>query len=146
MASTYVSLRVHLVFATKGRRPVIADAWRNRLHEYLGGVLRGLGATPLAIGGVSDHVHILVGIKTTHAVADLVREIKKASTEWVRNEAKVRAFQWQEGYAALSVGETKSVIAYVQHQEEHHRRVNSADELRALLEEAGVEVNPRYFE
>lgn len=81
MASTYVSLRVHLVFATKGRQPTISNDWRGRLHAYLGGTLRGLGATLLAVGGVADHVHLLVGIRTTHAVADLVRETKKASTE-----------------------------------------------------------------
>lgn len=146
MASTYVSLRVHLVFATKGRQPTIADAWRGRLHEYLGGTLRGLGAVPLAVGGVSDHIHLLVGIRATHAVADLVRETKKASTEWVRREVGVGGFAWQEGYAALSVGSTEAVIAYIQNQEAHHRKVGSADELRALLEEAGVEIDPRYFE
>lgn len=146
MASTYVSLSVHLIFATKGRLPLIADPWRDRFHEYLGGTLRGLGTRPLAIGGVADHVHILAGIKTTHAVADLVRETKKASTDWIRNEIGVRGFHWQAGYAALSVGETEHVIAYIHSQEAHHRKVSSANDLRALLEEAGLEIDPRYFE
>ena len=146
MASTYVSLRVHLVFATKGRQPLIVEGWRGRLHAYLGGTLRGFGATPLAIGGVADHVHILVGIRATHTVADLVRETKKAATEWVRSEVGVRSFQWQEGYAVLSVGNIEAVIAYIQNQEAHHRKIGSADELRVLLEEAGVEIDPRYFE
>lgn len=124
---------------------MIASDWRPRLHAYLGGTLRGLGATPLAIGGVDDHVHLLVGIKATHAVADLVRETKKASTEWVRGEQGLRDFRWQEGYAALSVGSPEPVVAYIANQEAHHRKLDSADELRALLEEAGVEIDPRYF-
>ena len=146
MASTYVSLRVHLVFATKGRLPMIADAWRGRLHAYLGGTLRGLGATSLAVGGVADRVHILVGIKSTHAVADLVRETKKATTDWVRSEVGARDFQRQEGYAALSVGEIGAVVAYIENQEAHHREWRFADELRALLEEAGIDIDPQYFE
>ena len=146
MASTYVSLRVHIVFATKERQPLIGDAWRGRLHAYLGGTLRGLGGTPLAIGGVANHVHLLVGIKATHAVADLVRELKKSSTEWIRVETGVRGFQWQEGYAALSVGVIGPVVAYLENQEAHHRKVSSDDELRSLLEEAGIEINLRYFE
>lgn len=124
MASTYVSLRIHIVFSTKHRQPTIADDWRGSLHAYLSGTLRGLGVTPLAIGGVADHVHILIGIKPIHAIADLVRETKKASTEWVRREAGVSEFRWQEVYAAFSVGAVDRVIAYIANQEAHHRKLS----------------------
>ena len=133
MASTYVSLRVHLVFATKGRLPLIAEGVASTPPRLSRWTLRGLGAVPLAVGGVADHVHVLIGIKATHAVSDLVREAKKASTEWVRGEIGLRSFQWQEGYAALSVGEIGAVAAYIENQEAHHRRRSSADELRGVV-------------
>ena len=76
MASSHVSLRYHIVFSTKNRFPFIESAWRTRLHEYLGGTVRGLGGVPLQVGGVADHVHLLVGLKAIHAVADIVREAR----------------------------------------------------------------------
>ncbi len=146
MASTYLSLNVHIVFATKGRAPMIGGDWRSDLHSYIGGAARGLGATPLAVGGVADHVHLLVGLRTTHAVTDLVREIKKASSTW--SSDRYDGFAWQEGYAALTVGpsDIRRLVAYIGKQEEHHRKVSSAEELRALLEEFGVPYDERFFE
>jgi len=146
VASTYLSLNVHVIFATKGRRPLIADEWRGDLHAYLGGTLRGLGAHPFAIGGVADHVHLLAGLRGIHAVADLVREVKKASSSWA--SARAPGFAWQEGYAALSVRaeDVCAVADYIGRQEEHHRRLSSAEELRQILAEAGVEVDERFFD
>ena len=86
MSSTYLSLHYHIVFSTKDRAPLIAESWRPRLHEYLGGTARGLGGFPEGIGGVADHVHILAGLKSTHCVADFLRELKKASSAWVHEE------------------------------------------------------------
>src|SRR5262249_49652968 len=83
MGSTFLSLHYHLVFATRNREPMIARVWRGRLHEYLGGTVRGLGAFSERVGGVDDHVHLLVGHKATHCLADFVRELKKASSVWV---------------------------------------------------------------
>ncbi len=146
MASTYTNLHIHVIFATKGRAPTIAPEWRSDLHAYLGGTVRGLGAVPLAIGGVADHVHLLVGIKATQPVADLVREIKKASSAWASE--RWRDFAWQTGYAAFSVGPSKiaRIRAYVETQEKHHRMLSSAEELRMLLDEHGVEYDERYFQ
>lgn len=86
MSSTYLSLHYHIVFSTKERRPMIADAWKSRLHEYLGGTVKGLDGFPQRVGGVADHVHLLVGLKSTHCLADFLRELKKASSAWVHNE------------------------------------------------------------
>jgi Transposase IS200 like len=80
MSSTYLSLHYHLVFSTKNREPFIAPDWRARPHEYLGGTVAGLGGFPQGTGGVDDHVHLLVGLKATHALADFMRELKKASS------------------------------------------------------------------
>src|SRR5580692_5564998 len=106
MPSTYVSLHYHLVFATKHREPFIASAWRPRLHEYLGGTISGLGGFPQGVGGVGDHVHLLVGLKATQNVADVLRELKKASSAWVHEEIGLRTFAWQDGYAAFTVSPT----------------------------------------
>jgi len=146
MGSTYHSLHYHVVFSTKERRPLIAPAWRPHLHEYLGGTVRGLGAVAEAVGGVADHVHLLVSLKTTDAPAGLVRELKKASSGWAAQEHDP-LFAWQEGYAIFSVSWTHvaAVRRYIGGQEEHHREVAFIDELRRVLERNGVEYDRRYL-
>ena len=149
MSSTYLSLHYHLVFATKHREPIIDQAWRFRLHEYLGGTIGGLGGFSEGVGGVADHVHLLVGLKATHCLADVLRELKKASSVWVHNEIGLSSFGWQEGYAAFTVSPTTArpqVKSYIDHQEEHHRGQSSRDELVEMLALAGVEYDPKYFE
>jgi REP element-mobilizing transposase RayT len=148
MASTYLSLHYHLVFATKNREALIAPEWRSRLHQYLGGIISGLGGFPQGVGGVADHVHLLVGLKATHCLADVLRELKKASSVWVHEQIGLQTFFWQEGYAAFTVGAPTrpAVQKYIANQEEHHRARSSRDELLDLLSKAGIEYDPRYFE
>src|SRR5213595_2808866 len=98
MGSTYLSLHFHLVFGTKNREPCIDPKWRSRLHENLGGTVSGLGGFPEGIGGVADHVHLLVGLKATHCLADVSRELKKASSVWVHEQIGLPSFAWQDGY------------------------------------------------
>lgn len=100
MPSTHLSLHYHIIFATKERRPFIAPELRERLHAYLGGVLREMDAIPQCVGGVADHIHILAGLKATHCLADVMRDLKRASSEWVHETIGDRAFAWQEGYGA----------------------------------------------
>ena len=146
MASTYLGMYTHIVFATKRRAPMIGETWREGLHAYLAGTLRGLNAQPYAVGGVADHVHILARLKATHSLADLLRETKKASSIWAHQH--YHAFAWQEGYAAFSVsyGHLRTVASYIGNQEMHHQVTGSADELKALLEENGIEFDERFFE
>lgn len=148
MGSTFLSLHYHIVFSTKDRRPLIASAWRPRLHEYLGGTVRGLGGVPEAIGGVEDHVHLLVGLRATHTLADFVRELKKAGTAWIRDEKLERLFSWQEGYAAFTVSPNvrKRVKGYIANQEQHHKRKDFINELTTLLAQAEIEYDPKYLE
>ena len=147
MPSTYLSLHYHLVFSTKNREPMIASEWRGRLHDYLGGTIRGLGGFPEGIGGVADHVHLLVGLKATHCLADVMRELKKASSSWVHDETGLRSFAWQEGYAAFTVSTTSrdAVRHYIANQEEHHRIKPFREELVEMLRKAGVEYDPKYL-
>jgi putative transposase len=146
MGSTFHSLHYHVVFSTKKRRPLIKVQWRERLHKYLGGTIRGLGAVPEMIGGVDDHVHLLLSLKTTEAPADIVREFKKASSVWAA-ERYDPMFAWQEGYAIFSVSWThcKSVARYIARQETHHRKVPLVEELKRLLERNGITFDRRWL-
>ncbi len=148
MPSTYTSLEYHLVFATKQREPLIAPDWRRRLHEYLGGAARGLGGIPQDVGGVADHVHLLVALKPTHCLADFMRELKKASSVWVADALGQRAFRWQEGYAAFTVSPTglAAVRNYIARQEEHHRARTFREELVEFLKTSGITFDPRYLD
>jgi putative transposase len=148
MPSTYLSLHYHIVFGTKERRPLILPAWQPRLHEYLGGTIRGLDGFPQAVGGVADHVHMLVALKATHCLADVLRELKKASSVWVHEELGDRSFAWQEGYAAFTVSATArtKVREYIEGQAEHHRTTMFREELLAMLQRAEVTFDRRYFD
>ena len=148
MASTYLSLHYHLVFGTKDRLPIIDVAWRSRLHEYLGGTVRQLGGVAEAVGGVADHVHVLAGLKATHNVSDLVREMKKSSSAWIHQTVGWRRFAWQDGYAAFTVSATsrEAVRTYIANQEEHHRRRSFREEVIEMLEKTGVVYDPKYLD
>jgi REP element-mobilizing transposase RayT len=147
MSSTYLSLHYHIVFGTKNREPLIAPSWRARLHEYMGGTISGLGGIPQGIGGVADHVHLLIGLKATHCISDILRELKKASSLWVHETLKIPSFTWQEGYAAFTVSATSrsGVRTYIANQEEHHRVKSYRDELLEMLQLAEVDFDLAYF-
>ena len=148
MPSTFLALHYHLVFSTKDRAPIIESAWRDRLHEYLGGTVNGLGGFCQGVGGVKDHVHLLVGLKATHCLADFMRELKKASSIWVHDEIDDRRFAWQEGYGAFTVSPTArtGVKQYIANQEEHHRVKSFREELEEFLIQAGVPYEDRYLD
>ena len=148
MPSTFLALHYHLVFSTKDRTPVIAQAWRSRLWDYLGGTVQGLGGYSEGVGGVADHVHLLVGLRATHRLADFMRELKKASSVWVHQEMQNPHFQWQEGYGAFTVSPTArpQVQRYIDGQEEHHRTLSFREELKGLLLKAGVKFEDRYLD
>ena len=146
MPSTFLSLHYHIIFSTKARQPFIRAQWRASLHEYVGGTVRGLLAVPEAVGGVEDHIHLLVGLKATHRLADFLRELKKASSVWAA-EHRDRLFAWQEGYAAFTVSPTnrEAVRGYIAGQEAHHRKQTFEEELVHLLAKAGVSYDPRFL-
>lgn len=143
MAHTFATLNTHIVFGTKNREPMITNA--DEMHAYLGGIVRGLGGTALKVGGIADHVHLLVRFKPTLALADAVEQIKGSSSKWM-NEHMPTRFRWQKGYSAFSVSPSAvdAVIRYIARQAEHHRRVTFAEEYLAFLKECGVEYDERY--
>lgn len=148
MASTFLSLHYHIVFSTKHRVPCIDAAWIERLHEYLGGTVQGLGGYSQGVGGVADHVHLLMGLKATHCLADVMRELKKASSAWVHEQIALPTFAWQEGYAAFTVSSTArdGVRRYIANQQEHHRSRSFREELIDILIKAGVAFEDRYLD
>src|ERR1051325_1362201 len=146
MASTHLSLHYHLVFGTKDHQPLIHKSWRTRLHKYLGGVVKTLDGVPEAVGGASDHVHLLVGLRATHCLADVLREIKSVSSGWIHDELRAASFRWQEGYGAFTVSpsQRESVRAYILSQEGHHRTRTFREEYLELLRRNAVTFDERY--
>lgn len=147
MAHTLTHLAYHLVFSTKDRIASIDEELKQRLHPYIGGILREIKAGAITIGGTSDHVHILVTLPPTSCVSDVMRTVKTNSSRWVHSEIKKPAFAWQVGYAAFTVNRSSSagVARYITDQEEHHRKRSFRDELIVLLKKHGVDYDARYI-
>jgi len=147
MPSTHLSLHYHVVFSTKERHPWIKSNWRNDLHGYLGGCVKTLDGVPEEIGGTDDHVHLLLGLRATHCLADVLREIKKVSSRWVHEDLRLPQFTWQEGYGAFTVSRSNvaTVRNYIARQEEHHRKRSFQEEYLDLLEKHDIEFDERFL-
>ena len=146
MPSTHLSLHYHLIFGTKDHEPIIDKSWRPRLHAYLGGLTKTLGGTVESIDGMSDHVHLLIGLRATHCLAEVMREIKSVSSGWVHDEIHMPGFAWQEGYGAFTVSPSQrdAVCSYILSQEDHHRTRTFRDEYLELLRRSGIDFDERY--
>jgi REP element-mobilizing transposase RayT len=147
MPATHLSLYYHLIFSTKGRRCWINECWEERLYSYLGGILRRLGAVAEEIGGAVDHVHIMAGLKATHCLAEVMRDIKAISSGWVHSAIGIRLFQWQDGYGAFTVSnsDVEAMRRYIRGQKEHHRKRTFQEEYLDLLRQSGIEFDERYL-
>jgi REP element-mobilizing transposase RayT len=133
MASTFVNIRVHVIFSTAGRRELIRENLRDTLWQYIRGIGRNNGIAIDAVGGMSDHIHLLLMLPAQLDIAKAIQTIKANSSRWMRQS--VRGFRWQDGYAALSVSASnaRAVADYIEHQPEHHRKRSFADELKTSL-------------
>lgn len=147
MPSTHLALNYHLIFSTKHRETWMSVEWRDELHAYLGGIIKGLSGIPMAVGGVSDHVHLLVGLRATHCLADVMRELKSESSQWVHRHRNQPGFAWQEGYAGITVSPShlEDVKRYVLRQEEHHRTKSFKEEYVEFLQKCGIEYDDKYL-
>ncbi len=134
MSHTYISELVHIVFSTKERAHTIGPEIKDRLWSFLGGIARKNGFKALAVGGTSNHVHMLVSLPATLAVAKAVQLLKGGSSKWLNETVKPR-LEWQSGYGAFSVGisQQNATITYINSQEEHHRTHSFEDEFLAFL-------------
>ena len=146
MPRTYSAIYLHVIFATKARQAWLGDDIGERVHALLGGIVRDLGGSALAIGGVEDHVHLLIKWRTDETIATLKREVKSRSSRWIHEELGVGAFAWQEGYSVFSVSRSgvDDVRSYIAKQVEHHRVRSFKEELIEFLERHGVEWDREY--
>jgi REP element-mobilizing transposase RayT len=148
MGDSFTNLVFHVVFSTKERIPLIKGDYRERLYEYIGGIIRGQRGTLLEIGGMPDHVHLLARFRASASVSTMVRFIKSNSSLW-RNEqpGRTERFGWQVGYGAFSVSESQipRVRAYIRKQEEHHAQASFKDELIILLRKNGLRFEERHL-
>lgn len=148
MAGTFTNLLYHVIFSTKDRQGLILPEFRHDLHDYIGGILRNTGGILLAIGGVPDHIHLVLKLGADASVAETLRIIKANSSKWAnKRSAKSSRFEWQRGYGAFTVSESQlpAVVDYVQRQEEHHRSRSFQEEFTAFLERHGISFDPKYI-
>jgi len=147
MPSTYGSLLCHVVFSTRNRLPQVAPEWRARLHGLLGHVALDHDARPLEVGGVADHVHILLALRPVHCLGELMRAIKRDSSRWVHDTIGLASFAWQEGYGYFGVSPDglEDLRRYIREQEAHHRKRTFQQEFVALLQAYGVEYEEKYL-
>jgi REP element-mobilizing transposase RayT len=147
MPQSLASLHIHLVFSTKNREPLITDDVRSHLHAYMATVLQNLGATPVLINSIEDHIHLLFDLGRTTSVSKAVEDVKKSSSKWIKTQgAEFAGFAWQAGYGAFAVSESnvESVRIYIANQREHHRKKTFQDEYRQFLERHRIPFDEKY--
>ena len=148
MPQSLSAVYIHLVFSTKERQPFLRDRdTRESLRAYLGGISKTLDCPPIIVGGIEDHVHLLARFGRTITQAEWVKESKRVSNLWLKEQSRTYAdFQWQGGYADFSVSPSnlERVKRYIVNQEDNHRKLSFQDELRALLRKHKVEWDERY--
>jgi REP element-mobilizing transposase RayT len=143
---SYTNLLYHIVYATKERAPLITRTLRPRLHEYLGGIVRGIEGVPLEINGTDDHVHLLVRIKPVISVSAFMSKLKSSSSGWAKRQTFGR-FAWQARFGGFTVSESQveRVRQYIRNQEEHHRKISFEEEFKALLKAHCVEFDEAHL-
>jgi putative transposase len=148
MPQSLAQIYVHFIFSTKGREPLLTDiGLRTSAHAYLAGICRRFESPAVVVGGVADHVHILSRMGRTIDVATLMRETKRDSSIWIKdNDPRLTGFHWQAGYGAFSVSPSHvdALVQYIEAQEAHHRTVTFQEEFRRFCSIYGVEIDERY--
>ena len=148
MPGTHTNLLYHLVFSTKQRLPMISDELAVDLYPYLGGIVRGEGGLLLEVGGMPDHIHLLVKLKPTLAISDFLRQLKANSSKWINEEKlRIHKFGWQDGYGAFTVSrsQVEPVTRYIQQQKEHHAKQGFQSEYVELLDRHEVDYEAQYL-
>lgn len=147
MANTYTQIHIHYVFAPKYREAILDQSWRSELFAYITGIVQKNGHKMLQINGITDHVHMLIGLRLAQSVADLIKMVKEDSSTWINTKRMTRRhFNWQEGYGAFShsKSQVQGVIKYIQNQEIHHAKTSFLEEYVDMLKKFGVEYDERY--
>lgn len=147
MGQSLAKVHVHLIFSTIRREPLLRDSIRDSLHAYMGGIFRDLDSPLIEANSMPDHVHLLMLQSRTRSLSDIVGQVKRGSSAWLKTQGDdYRGFAWQSGYGAFSVSESMvdQVRSYIRNQREHHRISAFQDEFRAFLERHRIEIDERY--
>jgi len=148
MAGTYSQVYIQIVFAVKGRENLIQQEWKANLFKYISGIIENKGHKSIIVNGVSDHVHIFVGLKPVMAISDLVRDIKNNSSNFINDQKYTKKrFSWQEGYGAFSYAHSQieTVYNYILNQEAHHREKTFKDEYFDFLQKFNIKYEEKYL-
>jgi putative transposase len=148
MANTYTQLYIHAIFAVRNREGIISETWAERLQQYITTILQNNGHKMIAIGGMSDHLHLFFGYNPTESLSHLIQEIKRDSSLWINQEKLVNGkFYWQEGYGAFSYSHSQinAVANYVNNQKQHHTKQSFQDEYLKILKDFKVEFDEKYI-
>ena len=148
MAGTFSQIYIQVVFAVKGRENLIAKPWRDELHKYIAGIIKGKEQKSIIVNGVADHIHCFVGLKPSMTISDLVRDIKNNSTNFINGKNLVKGkFSWQEGYGVFSYSHSQinDVYNYILNQEEHHKRKTFKEEYLELLNKFEIPYEERFL-
>jgi REP element-mobilizing transposase RayT len=148
MANTYTQIHIQAVFAVRNRASLIHSDWKVELYKYMTTIIQNEGHKVLAINGVSDHIHILFGMRPVQSLSDLMKKTKGASSKWINEKGFCRRrFSWQEGYGAFSysMSQLPRVIRYIQNQEEHHRKKTFVQEYEKMLKDFYLNYDHRYI-
>jgi REP element-mobilizing transposase RayT len=147
MANTYTQIHIQAVFVVQNRDCVILKSWKDELYKYITGIIQNHNHKVLAINGMPDHVHVLIGMRPTQSLSELMQDVKGGSSNWINQKGFVKGkFSWQEGYGAFSYSKSHvdAVIEYINKQEKHHRKKTFIEEYFEFLEKFKVEYDERY--
>jgi REP-associated tyrosine transposase len=147
-SGTFSQIYIQVVFAVQNRISLINSFWEEELYKYITGVVQNKGQKMLAINGIPNHIHFLIGMKPSCRLSDLIREVKKSSNGFIKEKGFVNGrFSWQEGFGAFSYSHSSldNVIAYIMNQEEHHRKKTFKQEYLKLLREFEIEFKDEYL-
>ena len=148
MGDVFSQIYMHIVFAVQNRNSLIGGEWESELYKYITGIVQNRGQKMLAINGTSDHIHILIGMKPSCCLSDLIREIKKSSNEFIKDKRFTKfRFQWQEGYGVFSYNHSNlgNVIEYIDKQKEHHKKKTFKEEYEEILHKFEIEYKQEYL-
>ena len=147
MANTYTQIYIQIVFAVRGRQNLIPQKNKEEIHKYITGIVSKRGQKMLAVNCMPDHTHVLVGIKPNINISDLTRDIKAASSKFIKEKFKINNFEWQKGFGAFSYSHShiSNVIRYIKNQEEHHRKRNFKEEYYDFLKKFNVDFDEKYL-
>jgi putative transposase len=148
MSGTFTQIYIQVVFAVRGRENILQMAWRDEVFKYISGIVKGKKQKPIIVNGVGDHVHLLIGLRPSISLSDLIRDVKNNSSNFINNGRMVKGtFSWQEGFGAFSYSHSQlnTVYQYILNQEEHHKRKTFREEYLNMLKEFGVEYDERFL-